>query len=173
MARLLTPEGEATLDAEIAQGARLRAGPAVMVSLTEELLRRMPLSDVHAGLRARLGDPEYARGLCQSGCGCAMVENDQPVMIGGVVPVWPGRGLAWFAAAPDPLLAHWLRAARFTRSLLASLPQRRIETTISANYPEGCRWAEALGFDREGLMRGFGEDGKDFWLYARIKPKEA
>jgi hypothetical protein len=73
---------------------------------------------------------------------------------------------------PDLPLHCWLRVARFIRRLLASLPQRRIEATISANYPEGCRWAEALGFAREALMRGFGEAGKDFWLYARINPRE-
>src|SRR6266849_9820775 len=102
-----------------------------------------------AGLRARLDDPDYVRALCQPGCGWAMIDDDQPVMIGGVVPVWPGRGLAWMAAMPAAGLRHWLGAARFIRSLLASLPQRRIEATIRANYPEGCRWAEAVGFARE------------------------
>lgn len=47
---------------------------------------------------------------------------------------------------------------------------RRIQFEVRADYDMGCRWAESLGMQREGLMRKWGPDGSDHYLYARINP---
>lgn len=47
---------------------------------------------------------------------------------------------------------------------------RRMQFEVKADYVEGQRWAESLGFEREGLMRAWGPDGCDHYLYARINP---
>lgn len=45
---------------------------------------------------------------------------------------------------------------------------RRIQFEVRATYSMGCRWAESLGMQREGLMRKWGPDGADHYLYARV-----
>ena len=45
---------------------------------------------------------------------------------------------------------------------------RRIQIEVKTDYRMGCRWAEALGFKREGLMRRWMPDGSDAYLYGRV-----
>lgn len=47
---------------------------------------------------------------------------------------------------------------------------RRIQWEVKADYEMGCRWAESLGLKREGLMKAWGPDGADHYLYARVNP---
>lgn len=49
------------------------------------------------------------------------------------------------------------------------LKTRRTQVTIRAGYPFLIKWIELLGFEREGLMRKFGPEGDDYYLYARVK----
>lgn len=45
---------------------------------------------------------------------------------------------------------------------------RRIQWEVRADYVMGRKWAESLGLTCEGLMRKWGPDGADHYLYARI-----
>lgn len=47
---------------------------------------------------------------------------------------------------------------------------RRIQWEVKADYLMGCKWAESLGMKREGLMKAWGPDGSDHYLYARVNP---
>lgn len=47
---------------------------------------------------------------------------------------------------------------------------RRTQFEVRATYAKGCKWAESLGMEREGLMRKWGPDGSDYYLYARVNP---
>ena len=44
----------------------------------------------------------------------------------------------------------------------------RIEATIACDFLAAIRWAEMLGFEREGPMKQF-ERGRDYFLYARVR----
>jgi len=44
---------------------------------------------------------------------------------------------------------------------------RRLQMDVHASYEVGCRWAERLGFEREGLMKGWGPNGEGFYLYGK------
>ena len=44
----------------------------------------------------------------------------------------------------------------------------RIEATIACDFPAAIRWAEMLGFEREGTMKQFERD-HDYFLYARVR----
>lgn len=135
--------------------------PVTIVPLTPDLLRRLPPPP--------FCDPGYAEALsADPGMSWAMREGVRVVMAGGVAPVWRGRGLAWLTH-DGAEWRHWLAAARWARSWFPILPFRRIEATVRYEFVAGRRWAECLGFQREGLMRRFGEDGADYWLYARVR----
>jgi hypothetical protein len=161
-------------DAIAALRDRHRAGEAIpatgyfarskikIVQLTPELLSRLPPPPFR--------DEGWQEALSQPGMGWAMREGVRVVMAGGVVPVWRGRGLAWLTHDGRPDMRHWLAAARWARHWFPLLPYRRIEATIACGFDGGIRWALCLGFEPEGLMRAFGEDGADYWLYARARP---
>lgn len=44
---------------------------------------------------------------------------------------------------------------------------RRVQMEVSVAYPLGQRWAESLGFKREGTMKHWMPDGTDAYLYGR------
>ncbi len=52
-----------------------------------------------------------------------------------------------------------------------ALPYKRIEATVEASFEKGHKWMALTGFKRETPepMKYFGDDGKDYVLYARIK----
>jgi hypothetical protein len=161
-------------DAIGALRARHRAGEAIpatgyfarspiqIVQLTPALLDALPPPPFR--------DEGWQEALSQPGMGWAMREGVRVVMAGGVVPVWRGRGLAWLTPNDNTNLRHWRAATRWWRAWAPSLPYRRIEATVLADFEDGCRWVEFCGFEREGLMRAFGEDGADYWLYSRVRP---
>jgi RimJ/RimL family protein N-acetyltransferase len=45
----------------------------------------------------------------------------------------------------------------------------RIQAIVRTDWPTAHRFIERLGFQKEGMMRKFGPDGSDYYLYARVK----
>lgn len=43
----------------------------------------------------------------------------------------------------------------------------RIQMSVRLGSEQEERWAKSLGFKREGLMRKYGPDRTDYWLYGR------
>lgn len=48
------------------------------------------------------------------------------------------------------------------------LELHRVQMTVDADYKEGLRWAEALGFKKEGLLVKYGPDKKDHYMMGRV-----
>ena len=44
----------------------------------------------------------------------------------------------------------------------------RVEGYVREDFDIGIRWAETMGFEREGLLKKFGEDKSNSYLYARV-----
>lgn len=63
---------------------------------------------------------------------------------------------------------HFVRLDRCARRLLEIPRLRRIEATTEADFAQGRRWLELLGFQSEGIMRKYGPDGADHVRYARV-----
>lgn len=51
---------------------------------------------------------------------------------------------------------------------ISDLSLRRVWFVVREDFKMGMRWAKALGFSQEGLMKKFMPDGSNAWLYARI-----
>lgn len=93
-----------------------------------------------------------------------------PVCVGaaGVMPFWPGRAMAWavLSAQAKPFMVS---ITRKVRAILDAVPYRRVETTVQANFVQGTRWAEILGFRAEGTNEAYLPDGTDAIMYARVR----
>ncbi|QUM73345.1 hypothetical protein [Sphingopyxis granuli] len=57
---------------------------------------------------------------------------------------------------------------RFMRARVAEGPWRRIEALCRAAWPAEGRWLERVGFSRVALLRAWGPQSEDYWLFERV-----
>ena len=114
-------------------------------------------------------DDSYARSLVeQSPVGWAGLIDGKVVGCAGISECWPGRAEAWTLLAPDAF-SVFRQIHRTVRQVLSDGRWHRVEMKVDAGHAEAIRWAEHLGFEREGLMRKYTADQRDVFLYARVK----
>ena len=104
-----------------------------------------------------------------------MLNADGSEVLGcfGIDDLWVGSGHLWSAFAPGALAEPG--AYRRLRSVVdkiwngAAFGYHRWQAVVGAKDPEGIRLLEHLGMRTETLMRRYGPNGEDFWLYARVR----
>lgn len=139
------------------------------------LARPMTIADVpalqlqpfQADFQAEL-TANYASGLLDAGpCYAAEVDGSVIACI-GLIAFTAARAEAWALlgtnAAPHMrsltfAVAEWLHATSF----------QRVSIAVDPGFRAAARWAEMLGFAREGIMRRYFDDGRDAFLYARVR----
>lgn len=131
----------------------------------EHALAMRDIIDIHAGMNFT---PELAAEVETLG-GWALLDGDDILAIGGVLPYWSGNGLGWMWLARP-----WRKKARavteIVRDVLDRSDFKRIEIGVLVGFDRGCRWAERLGFYLETpLARSWGPDGRDYSIYARVR----
>lgn len=113
-------------------------------------------------------DPYAIRGCAFTG----LIEG-RVVGCAGVRPMWAGVGEAWAVFSLEALdrpAALFRAAARGLAALENARGLRRIQATCHADHAAGARFLQALGFEREGLLRRYGLRGEgNYHLYARAR----
>lgn len=100
---------------------------------------------------------------------------DRPLACGGLEDLGHGRWGGWLYAS-DLSPRGWALVARAFRMMRQEVQARRVELTVRApataeDRPlamKACRFAVRLGLEREGLMRAWGADGADYFLFAGV-----
>ena len=77
-------------------------------------------------------------------------------MIVGSTAVW--RPIGFFKACKRELERH-----------IEMLGVTRVQSTIRSGHPHLVKWMRLLGFEYEGTLKGFGLNGDDYMIYARVK----
>lgn len=137
-----------------------------VVPLTAEAVLGMTdLEAIHEGFGVT---PELAVELESVG-GFAVIEGDCALALGGILPRWPGCGMAW-----TWLSRGWRRHARalteIARIHLDTSECHRIEAGVRCDYARGHAWVRRLGFELETpLARKWGPDGADYAIYVRVR----
>ena len=139
----------------------------LVVPYRPEHLTLMRVQPAQAYMRPFIEVGDYADALAASPAYTGMI-GEQPVVCAGIILQWEGRAFAWALVSED-CCAHLFAATRAVARFLALRDERRIETTVRSDFAEGARWARMLGFEREGKMRAYSPDGRDYDLYARIR----
>lgn len=94
------------------------------------------------------------------------------IAAGGVHFYWPGVGEAW------TFMTSYLHKYRFSihkhtaRALDIIMNENslyRVQAVVDASHKAAVSWIETLGFYREGLMKKYGPDGRDYYMYGRVK----
>lgn len=128
------------------------------------------LLDLPAAERGPVNAGEWAAFLAPAFTWTGFVEG-RVVGCAGLVPQWPGRAQAWLLVGPALPRRAWPAITAKVAAILDAghaAGFRRIEATVVDGFAPGHRWIRRLGFRAEGLMRGYGPDGRDHWLYARL-----
>lgn len=118
---------------------------------------------------AVLLNSEYA-DIVDNNFGLSAWVGDKCVGASGVVPMFSHRAVAWAILSKDAA-PYMVPIVRKVRRTLATLPYRRIEMTVNAEFENGRRFAELIGMTLETPepLRAYGATGSDEYMYARVK----
>lgn len=126
-------------------------------------IRMQSIQSIELGDVAQAGPELEAAGPAYT-----MLKDGLPVICAGIAPVSAGRAVAWAVLAAE-IGCAFIPAHRAVKKFLDAQTFRRIETYVQSDFPEGHRWALMLGFEFEGRMGAFFDDGRDGDLFARVK----
>ena len=106
-----------------------------------------------------------------AGLAYTLLDNNVPICSGGIIPTWLGNAQGWVISSKR-IFRNKIKAARLIKQrtdlLCANNKIWRLQTAVKADFKIGIRFAEFLGFNKEGLMVGYGPDKTDYYLMARI-----
>ena len=109
--------------------------------------------------------------FAMAGLAFTLLDNNVPVCSGGVIPTWLGNAQGWVISSKR-IFRNKVKASRLIKErtdlLCANNKIWRLQTAVKADFKIGIRFAEFLGFNKEGLMVGYGPDKTDYYLMARI-----
>ena len=113
-------------------------------------------------------DRSYGPALQAAGPCYSVVDAGDVLLCAGLVKQWSNRAVAW-SLISEHAGRQFVRIHKSVRRFLDSADFNRVEAYVDADFQQGHRWIEMLGFQREGYMRQFTPDGKDSILYSRVK----
>ena len=112
-----------------------------------------------------------AKNLEQDKLAFTGLVDGKPIFAAGMKIIWKGVAEGWVLATKE-VWDHPLLVARAIRKDFARIAKEnninRVQSAVRANYTTGLRFAKWLGLQEEGLMKKFGFDGSDQYMYARL-----
>ena len=109
--------------------------------------------------------------FAMAGLAFTLLDDNVPICSGGVIPTWLGNAQGWVISSKR-IFRNKVKASRLIKQrtdlLCANNKIWRLQTAVKADFKIGIRFAEFLGFNKEGLMVGYGPDKTDYYLMARI-----
>jgi hypothetical protein len=112
-----------------------------------------------------------AKNLVQDHLAFTGIINDKPIFAAGMKMVWGQVAEGWVIATSE-MWKHPLSVAKAIKKDFARVAKEnnitRVQSAIRKDFSEGQRFAEWLGLEKEGLMRKWGFDGSDQYMYARL-----
>lgn len=146
-----------------------------VVPFKAEHLDQIVLSDVQAYYRDIIKkDPAYPKKLEEMGLAYTGICEEGIVGISGIIVLNETTAEAWALMSQlfkRPRYSYFATKAirQFCEDQFKNTSIQRIQMNVQLDFEPGHRWARALGFQVEGIMRKYGLNGKDHVLYARVK----
>jgi hypothetical protein len=106
-----------------------------------------------------------------SGSAVTFLMFDEPIAIFGWYFISPGVMQVW-ALLSDKVTqfkkSFHKQVGLIIEYAFEKWSLRRMQMSVRCDYQAGWKWAKALGFNCEGVMKRYGPAGQDCWLFARI-----
>lgn len=97
--------------------------------------------------------------------------NDKILGVLGASMYWPGVMQAW-AILTDTIKERPIEfhkcAKRVIETYALAFKLFRMQMEVRMDCPDNMKWAEALGFSQESVLKCYGADKSDYYLYARL-----
>lgn len=133
---------------------------------------RLSLSQDDLSLFEMMGNAdEIFDGMQASDYAWTVFYRLQPIAAFGFKMLWPGNAEAWLLPGKGSIdNPHILTrsARRFFDRIGAKLNLRRMQIVVSTERKHAVQWARFLKFEEEGLMKAYGPEGYDYYMFARI-----
>ncbi|MFD1034154.1 hypothetical protein ACFQ15_05765 [Sphingomonas hankookensis] len=112
--------------------------------------------------RLALGRAYAAQGRCLT----ARAADGRLLVCGGAIETHGDYATIWSAVsvAAGPAM---LALTRATTRFLDTLPYRRVDTIVAADFIPGRRWVRRMGFAQEAVLAEYFPDGRDAVIYRR------
>ncbi len=101
-----------------------------------------------------------------------ILNRGKPIAVFGTVNIWAGVEEGWFLLEEEFREYRYLmtRAGKlFVRLKFQDDSLHRLQITVRCDDNRAFKWAKAIGFQQEGVMRKYGPDGSDFYIMAIVK----
>lgn len=101
-----------------------------------------------------------------------MLVNDNPVGMGGIVPMWDHVAFGWIIATDEInkyKKTFFSTIVRHFVWLIKEFDLHRIEANVLPDNVRSIEMLKRMGFENEGLMRKYDELGKDYYRLAWVK----
>lgn len=100
-----------------------------------------------------------------------LISDGKPVAVGGIYEIWEKVGEAFALISAE--------AVKYPKSLfkffsinmeigIEAGEYNRVQAAVKSDFEKGIRFVERLKFNQEGLMKYWGPDGSDYFMYARV-----
>ena len=143
-----------------------------VVSYRKEHLEDLIDGDLSQGTDKHIFARRYAQSLELPDWSFTVLDHGHLVACVGITEMWAGVGEAWFVGSAR---IHEKSKAfiRLTRSGIFEETIKkhglwRVQAACRANWPEALRFAKFMGFEEEGLMKKYGQQGEDFIRVAKL-----
>jgi hypothetical protein len=138
----------------------------ILEAYKPEHLREIDLHDSQRSFYDYEARDAYARELARGVAYTVRLEG-QIMICGGVLPVDNTTGHLWcfmsrFAGK------HMLALHRVTRRFIEVSGKHTLHATTEADFPDGCRWLEMLGFRQAAVLHRYDPAGRDHILYTKV-----
>ena len=113
---------------------------------------------------------EHAQAMMHGHCAYTAIGKaaGRALICAGIMELWPGRAMCWasfdFEARPVMVQAFLRMRRELDRS-----PFKRLEMYVVPGFIQAWRWAEMLGFKLESTMEAGSPDGRDLFVFKRIR----
>lgn len=100
----------------------------------------------------------------------SVLEDDgKPIACFGITPLWNGVVVVW-GVFESGIERYGMTLYRYSKSFLDSLMKdySRVQCEVLATNSKAINFIETFGFEKEGLLRNYGPNKEDFFMYARV-----
>lgn len=152
----------------------------MMVPSTPELvaevaanMRPMDRAEIFATRHTDNLDSIIEQVTSYSAAAAIALHNDKPAAACGIMELWPGVWSPWMFAT-DSWSFVSAAVSKYAKGYLTTFAENkgmhRAQVYSLATHSDAHTWLEWLGFEREALLKKFGRNKEDFYLYAKVSP---
>lgn len=104
-----------------------------------------------------------------------IVANGQPIVVAGFDMIRPGVWQDWLLSTPEAWSVHWRGVTKISRrvmDLMLRETAHRLQCISLASRIHAHRWYRPLGLVQEGVLHGYGVNGEDALMFARLRDSD-